>query len=110
MGAGTSGSVLASRLTEDEDRTVLLLEAGSDPSDNPDVDIPIFADSAIATELDWQYTTVPQRSACKGHVDNVRKLPNTPKSSSSLGTRDHFFFKKKKEKKKKKKKKTSDYY
>ena len=51
-----------------------MLEAGGDPGEFPDIDIPIFADHVVDTEYDWQYKTVPQRSACKGHVDNVSIL------------------------------------
>ena len=72
MGAGTSGAVFASRLTEDEQRSVLVLEAGGDPFDDQNVNVPILADSVKGTEYDWQYHTVPQQQACLGHVNNVR--------------------------------------
>jgi len=71
VGAGTSGAVFASRLTEDEDRSVLILEAGGDPFDDQNVNIPILADSVRGTEYDWQYHTMPQQQACLGHVNNV---------------------------------------
>lgn len=72
VGAGTSGAVFASRLTEDDNRTVLILEAGGDPFDDQNVNIPILADSVRGTEYDWIYHTVPQQHACFGHVNNVR--------------------------------------
>jgi len=72
VGAGTSGAVFASRLTEDEQRSVLVLEAGGDPFDDQNVNVPILADSVKGTEYDWQYHTVPQQQACLGHVNNVR--------------------------------------
>ena len=74
MGAGTSGAVLASRLTEDIDKEVLVLEAGEDPSDHPFADIPIFADKMRNSEFDWGYQTVPQRHACKAHKDMVSSI------------------------------------
>lgn len=70
VGGGTEGSLLATRLTDDPKKSVLLLEAGGDPLNNPDIDIPIFADTARYSEFDWQYQTVPQRHACKSHVDS----------------------------------------
>ena len=71
VGGGTSGAVLASRLTEDAENTVLLIEAGSDPRENQDVDIPLFADHLLGGQMDWQYKTVPQKGACKAHNDKV---------------------------------------
>ena len=62
--------MLASRLTDDKDKHVLVLEAG-DEVRNEFVDIPIFADKVRGSELDWQYQTVPQKHACKSHEDKV---------------------------------------
>ena len=71
VGGGTAGAVLASRLTEDDDVEVLLIEAGGDESNNDAVDIPIFTDQVRGSHTDWSYRTVPQRHACKGHIDQV---------------------------------------
>ncbi|PBC60200.1 glucose-methanol-choline oxidoreductase [Streptomyces sp. Tue6028] len=59
VGAGTAGSVLAARLTEDPAVRVLLLEAGGNH-------IPANVDQAplwftlLGSEVDWGYTSVPQ--------------------------------------------------
>lgn len=77
VGGGTSGAVIASRLAEDVDTSVLLVEAGGDPGNhNPTIDVPLMADSVRGTEFDWQYRTVPQKTACLGHVEQSAIWPS----------------------------------
>ena len=60
VGAGTAGCVLANRLTEDPNVTVLLLEAG--PVDSSHfVSIPLTQSEILLSEMDWKYKTVPQK-------------------------------------------------
>jgi len=71
VGGGTSGAALANRLGEAKKKSVLVIEAGRDPSGVQNVDIPLMADSVRGTEFDWQYRTVPQKTACLGHIEKV---------------------------------------
>ena len=64
VGAGSAGSVLANRLSEDPTVSVLLLEAGG--NENLISDIPIAYQLLQKTKLDWAYQTVAQRHACLG--------------------------------------------
>ncbi|MEU0162738.1 GMC family oxidoreductase N-terminal domain-containing protein [Streptomyces sp. NPDC006261] len=59
VGAGSAGSVLAARLTEDPDVRVALIEAGG-PDSDPTVRIPSASLALLGTDLDWGYRTVPQ--------------------------------------------------
>ncbi|HUF00826.1 MAG TPA: GMC family oxidoreductase N-terminal domain-containing protein [Gaiellaceae bacterium] len=60
VGGGTAGCVLASRLTEDPDASVLLLEAGA-RTRKLETRIPAAFSRLYRTEVDWGDSTVPQR-------------------------------------------------
>ena len=78
VGGGTSGGVIASRLAEDRDMTVLLIEAGGNPESEPDIDVPLFADKVRgSTEWDWNFVTTPQKHACKSHEGKVSQREKT---------------------------------
>lgn len=62
VGGGSAGAVLASRLSEIEDWTVLLVEAGGDESLWSDV--PGAAKYLQLSDMDWQYQTEPQPGQC----------------------------------------------
>ena len=59
VGAGSSGCVLAARLSEDPETTVLLLEAGG-PDTRAEIHIPAAFSKLFKTDHDWNYTTAPQ--------------------------------------------------
>ncbi|MEH2419886.1 MAG: GMC family oxidoreductase N-terminal domain-containing protein [Nostoc sp.] len=59
IGAGSAGCVVANRLTEDCDTTVLLLEAGN-PATKPEIQIPVQCFSLIGSEVDWGYISEPE--------------------------------------------------
>lgn len=59
VGAGSAGCVLASRLSADPDRSVLLLEAGA-ASRPKEVAIPAAFSKLFHTQWDWDYRTVAQ--------------------------------------------------
>ena len=65
VGAGSAGSVLASRLTENAGNNVLLLEAGDDDVKYGEVFVPAAPGSLINNpETDWYRKTVTQKDAC----------------------------------------------
>jgi len=64
VGAGSAGCVLAARLSEDPDTSVLLLEAGP-PDVNENIHVPLGYLQLAGTEVDWGYSTVPERY-CNG--------------------------------------------
>jgi choline dehydrogenase len=64
VGSGSAGAVVASRLSENPDWNVLLIEAGTDPSATSDV--PAFAQSLQRTPEDWQYWSEADDNTCLG--------------------------------------------
>ncbi|XP_077990212.1 glucose dehydrogenase [FAD, quinone]-like [Glandiceps talaboti] len=87
VGAGSAGCVVASRLSEDENTRVLLIEAG--PEDiEPKISVPLEVANILCSNLDWNYLTVPQKNAClamKDHCSNWNKGKVLGGSSSLNG-------------------------
>lgn len=73
VGAGSAGSVVASRLSENPHVRVLLLEAGG--SESIISEIPVGAISIQTTPLDWQYKTEPQKASCFGFIERRSRWP-----------------------------------
>jgi choline dehydrogenase len=59
IGAGSAGCVVANRLTEDNEKTVLLLEAGN-PDTKPEIHLPAKCVNLLGTEVDWGYYSEPE--------------------------------------------------
>ncbi|MFM2304734.1 MAG: hypothetical protein RLZZ135_2146, partial [Cyanobacteriota bacterium] len=59
IGAGSAGCVVANRLTEDPDTTVLLLEAGN-PDTKPEIQIPMECPLLLGSEVEWGYFAEPE--------------------------------------------------
>ncbi|KAH8647581.1 hypothetical protein BGZ60DRAFT_553262 [Tricladium varicosporioides] len=68
VGGGTSGLVVAARLTENADVKVLVLEAGENQLANPMINIPAMWTGILGNpELDWAFLTTPQEEL-KGRI------------------------------------------
>ncbi|XP_063238482.1 glucose dehydrogenase [FAD, quinone]-like [Bacillus rossius redtenbacheri] len=73
VGAGSAGCVVANRLTEVPDWTVLLIEAGRE--ENYVMDVPIIANYLQFSEANWKYKTEPSDAACLGHTNRRCNWP-----------------------------------
>jgi choline dehydrogenase len=90
VGAGSAGCALASRLSEDPDVTVLLLEAG--PADRPlYVHIPAATVKLFKTARDWNYATEPQAQAADRRLywPRGRMLGGSSSMNHSMYLRGH---------------------
>ena len=75
VGGGTAGLVVATSLSENPHWRILVLEAGTDHSDDLRVKAPALYTTLLGTEADWGFQTVPQ----------VR-LPASPKPEVAAAT------------------------
>ncbi|KAJ7434325.1 hypothetical protein B0H11DRAFT_734616 [Mycena galericulata] len=74
VGGGTAGNVVASRLTENPNVSVLVLEAGLSNKGVIDAQVPFFSNeiSNTGTPYSWNYTTTPQTGADDHVFDYLR--------------------------------------
>uniref|UniRef100_A0A182K6F2 Glucose-methanol-choline oxidoreductase N-terminal domain-containing protein n=1 Tax=Anopheles christyi TaxID=43041 RepID=A0A182K6F2_9DIPT len=73
VGAGSAGSVLANRLSEVSDWSVLLIEAG--PGENLLMDIPMAAHYLQNFNINWDYRTKPSDQYCLAFKNNQCRFP-----------------------------------
>lgn len=73
VGAGSAGSVLANRLSENKRWRVLLLEAGY--KQNLLNQIPILVGYFQLSDYNWGYKVTPQKNACLGMIDRQCAWP-----------------------------------
>ncbi|XP_042908416.1 L-sorbose 1-dehydrogenase-like [Parasteatoda tepidariorum] len=73
VGAGSSGSVIASRLSEDSCVSVLLLEAG--PKAQVLTEVPLAGLNIAKTINDWNYKTIPQKNGAFAYPNHRITMP-----------------------------------
>lgn len=91
IGGGSSGSVVASRLSEDPNSSVALLEAGS-PGDGWVVRTPAAGVFMVPTKLNnWTFETVPQAglNGRRGYQPRGRVLGGSSAINAMIYTRGH---------------------
>ncbi|KAJ7277102.1 hypothetical protein C8J57DRAFT_1503939 [Mycena rebaudengoi] len=74
VGGGTAGLAVATRLSENSANTVIVLEAGSDGFNNPNIDNLSFSSiqALPGSSVDWNYTSLPLKFASNQIIAETR--------------------------------------
>ncbi|KAH0998486.1 hypothetical protein HUJ05_009704, partial [Dendroctonus ponderosae] len=88
VGGGTAGGILANRLSEQENFTVLLVEAGKARA--AIVDVLGLNSYLVASEWNWAYNTTKQTTGCLGSVDQRCSLGRGKGLGGSSSINDAF--------------------
>ena len=90
IGAGSAGAALACRLSERENVSVLLLEAGG-PDSDPSIHIPARFTDLFHSAVDWDYVTVPQPglNGRREYVPRGKVLGGTSSINAMVYQRGH---------------------
>ncbi len=90
VGAGASGCVVASRLSEDPAVRVLLLEAGG-PDKSPLIHLPAGFTKLTGPKVNWGFHTVPQKhvNSRKMHYPQGRTLGGSTSINAMIYIRGH---------------------
>ncbi|XP_019869159.1 glucose dehydrogenase [FAD, quinone] [Aethina tumida] len=89
VGAGTSGSIIANRLSEVPEWKILVLEAGAPETEFTKV--PKMQKYLQTTPYSWGYKTVPQSHSCLGMIDNKCTLENGKALGGSSAINDMLY-------------------
>ncbi|MBE3042298.1 GMC family oxidoreductase [Candidatus Bathyarchaeota archaeon] len=89
VGGGTAGTALAARLSLGlPDAQILLIEAGPDAADELRINVPGKRGTALKSEYDWNFTSIPQEAADSREFAYARGKVLGGSSSLNLMTYD----------------------
>ena len=75
VGGGTSGLVVASRLSENPKHSILVLEAGHNQLENEMINTPAMWTAILGSpDVDWAFLTTPQVIQCP--LESIPSLEN----------------------------------